>query len=50
MVSHAGQTGGPASIEEALDELGATRISHGFRAVESELLLERMAQECCSLN
>jgi adenosine deaminase len=43
IVSHAGQTGGPDSILEALDELGATRISHGFRAVESEALLDRMA-------
>jgi adenosine deaminase len=45
VVSHAGQTGGPASIEEALDELGATRISHGFRAVESIRLLERLADD-----
>lgn len=45
VVSHAGQTGGPESIEEALDELGARRISHGFRAVESPRLLERLAGE-----
>ncbi|GAB3535155.1 hypothetical protein GCM10027403_12360 [Arthrobacter tecti] len=45
VVSHAGQTGGPDSVEEALDELGARRISHGFRAVESEALLERLANE-----
>jgi adenosine deaminase len=45
VVSHAGQTGGPDSIEEALDELGARRISHGFRAIESERLLERLASE-----
>jgi adenosine deaminase len=45
LVCHAGQTGGPESIAEALDELGARRISHGFRAVESEQLLERMAAE-----
>jgi adenosine deaminase len=45
VVSHAGQTGGPESIEEALNELGARRISHGFRAVESEALLERLAGE-----
>ncbi len=45
VVSHAGQTGGPASIEEALNELHADRLSHGFRAVESEELLDRLAQE-----
>jgi adenosine deaminase len=45
VVSHAGQTGGPDSIEEALEELGARRISHGFRAVESPRLLERLANE-----
>jgi adenosine deaminase len=45
IVSHAGQTGGPDSIEDALDQLGATRLSHGFRAVESERLVERLASE-----
>jgi adenosine deaminase len=45
VVCHAGQTGGPESVEEALDELGARRISHGFRAVESPRLLERLAGE-----
>jgi adenosine deaminase len=45
VVSHAGQTGGPDSVEQALDELGAQRISHGIRSVESPALLERMAQE-----
>lgn len=45
IVSHAGQTGGPDSVLEALDDLGATRISHGFRAAESEALLGRMADD-----
>jgi adenosine deaminase len=45
VVSHAGQTGGPDSIEEALDELGARRISHGFRAIESAALTRRLADE-----
>jgi adenosine deaminase len=45
VVSHAGQTGGPDSVEEALDQLGACRISHGIRSVESERLLDRMAEE-----
>ncbi|MCQ4632653.1 adenosine deaminase [Shinella sp. CPCC 100929] len=45
IVSHAGQTGGPESITEALDELGATRISHGFRAIECTELVHRLADE-----
>lgn len=45
VVSHAGQTGGPESVIEALDALGATRISHGFRAAESDALLERLAAD-----
>jgi len=45
VVSHAGQTGGPDSIEEALDELGARRIAHGFRAIESVKLVERLVNE-----
>jgi adenosine deaminase len=45
VVSHAGQTGGPDSIAEALDELDARRISHGFRAIESAELVRRLAEE-----
>jgi adenosine deaminase len=45
VVAHAGQTGGPDSILEALDELGATRISHGVKAVASTELLQRLAAE-----
>jgi adenosine deaminase len=45
VVSHAGQTGGAESIVEALDELGAKRISHGFRAIESTGLVARLADE-----
>ena len=45
VVSHAGQTGGPDSIEEALNELGARRIAHGFRAIESARLVERLVAE-----
>jgi len=45
VVSHAGQTGGPESIEEALDELGARRIGHGFRAIESARLVLRLRDE-----
>lgn len=45
VVAHAGQTGGPASIREALDEIGATRISHGVHAVDDPELVARLAEE-----
>src|SRR5262249_26769381 len=45
IVTHADQTGGPNSVAEALDELGATRISHGKRTAESPDLLRRLAGE-----
>jgi len=45
VVSHAGQTGGPSGVAAALDMLGATRIAHGFRAVEDEQVVDRLANE-----
>ncbi len=45
VVSHAGQTGGPESVREALDVLGATRISHGVLAVGDPELVARLAEE-----
>lgn len=45
IVAHAGQTGGPDSILEALDVLGATRLSHGVNAVHSDALLARLAAD-----
>ena len=45
IVAHAGQTGGPDSVLEALDELGATRVSHGVNSVRSPELLGRLAAE-----
>jgi len=45
IVSHAGQTGGPDSILEALDVLGATRISHGINAVRDPDLVARLAEQ-----
>ncbi|MCV7229361.1 adenosine deaminase family protein [Mycolicibacterium komossense] len=51
IVSHAGQTGGPDSVAEALDVVGASRLSHGFRSVESSELVDRLAAEriCCDI-
>lgn len=42
---HAGEADGPHSVRAAIEELGADRIGHGFRAIEDpglvELLVER---------
>ncbi|MFI5955510.1 adenosine deaminase [Cryptosporangium sp. NPDC051539] len=45
IVAHAGQTGGPDSVREALDDLGATRLSHGVRSVQDPALVRRLAAE-----
>jgi adenosine deaminase len=42
---HAGEHGGPQSVIGALDALGARRIAHGVRAVESPDLVHRLAEE-----
>jgi adenosine deaminase len=42
---HAGEHGGPASVIGALDALGAQRIAHGVRAVESPDLVRRLVEE-----
>jgi aminodeoxyfutalosine deaminase len=43
-VPHAGETDGPASVREALEELGADRIGHGVRSVEDEELVAELAE------
>jgi adenosine deaminase len=40
---HAGEAAGPASVLQAIEGLGATRIGHAVRATEDPALLERMA-------
>ena len=42
---HAGEHGGPDSVREALDTLGASRIEHGVRAVEDPALVRRLAAD-----
>lgn len=45
IVAHAGEEGPPAYIAGALDVLGAERIDHGVRALESPQLIERLARD-----
>lgn len=42
---HAGEADGPASVWSAIDDLGASRIGHGFRAIEDPALVTRLARE-----
>jgi adenosine deaminase len=47
---HAGEIapfpgGGPASVRDAIDHLGARRILHGVLAIEDSRLVERLARE-----
>lgn len=47
---HAGEMAGPASVRSAVEALGATRIAHGIRAVESPELLELLVARGVSLD
>lgn len=44
-VAHAGEEGPPEYIWQALDILKVQRIDHGVRAVEDELLMQRLIDE-----
>ncbi len=41
---HAGEADGPDSVWSALNDLGATRIGHGFRSLEDPRLVEHLAE------
>lgn len=41
---HAGESAGPESVRQAIQELGANRIGHGVRAVEDPGLMEMIAE------
>lgn len=48
--AHAGESSGPAGVEDALDLLGVSRIDHGVRAIESPALVSRLAEQQVPLN
>jgi adenine deaminase len=48
-VAHAGEEGPPQYVWGALDALGVTRIDHGVRAIEDNLLMERLIKERIAL-
>lgn len=39
--AHAGENGGPITVQECIDNLGIRRIDHGYRIVEDEDLIQR---------
>ena len=47
---HAGEHGGPDSVRQAVDILGAQRVEHGVRSVEDPELLRRLADEGITLD
>lgn len=48
-VAHAGEEGPPSYIWEAMDLLKVKRIDHGVRALEDDILMERIIQEKMAL-
>jgi adenosine deaminase len=52
LTAHAGEWGGPASVRDAIHDLGVERIGHGVRAIEDLALVDEIAEtgvvlECC---
>lgn len=46
---HAGESDGPASIRQAIHELGASRIGHAVQALQDHSLLDEMAQKSIAI-
>jgi aminodeoxyfutalosine deaminase len=43
LLAHAGETGGPEQIQQAIDLLGVERIGHGIAAIRSPALMNTLA-------
>jgi adenosine deaminase len=56
VVAHAGEIGGPDSIQDAIERLGAERIGHGIAAIRDPALMDSLAarriplENCISSN
>lgn len=48
--AHAGESSGPQGVISALDELKAQRLDHGVRAIEDDVLTQRLADHQIPLN
>ncbi len=48
-VPHAGETEGPDSIRQAIDDLHAERVGHGVRAVEDPALIDEITERGITL-
>jgi aminodeoxyfutalosine deaminase len=49
LLAHAGETGGPEQIRDAIDLLGAERIGHGIAAIRDPSLMLRLAERRITL-
>lgn len=45
LTAHAGEWGGPASVRDAIRDLGVERIGHGVRAIEDLALVDEIAEK-----
>ena len=44
LTAHAGEWGGPESVQAVVDDLGVERVGHGVRAIEDPALVEKLAE------
>ncbi len=45
LTAHAGESGGPRYVWEAIDELGVQRVGHGYAAARDPELMRRLARD-----
>jgi adenosine deaminase len=44
ITAHAGESAGPESVWQAVDELGASRLGHAVRAIEDDRLIDTLSE------